>query len=205
MGADHLYQGLIPSQAVPIVGLAGNYLINCKKINMKHLFSAVLFVAVVFSGMTSCAQDKSKRPSPPAKASATTSKGVTITIDYSQPSVKGRSIGKEIAPYGQVWRTGANEATVFEVNKPVTIAGKQLPAGKYGLYTIPTEKEWTIILNKKSDLWGADGYSQADDAVRLVSKPVKSKSFTEKMTFNVSPAGVVSLVWGDTQVDFTVE
>jgi hypothetical protein len=155
--------------------------------------------------MTGCAQDKSKRPSPPASVNVTTQKGVTISINYSQPSVKGRTVGKEIAPFGELWRTGANEATVLEVNKDVTIGGKKLKAGKYGLYTIPTEKEWTVILNKKSNLWGTDNYSQTDDVLRFVTPSSKSKSFTEKMTFEISPAGKVSLLWGDVQVDFSVE
>lgn len=172
---------------------------------MKQIISFFAIGAISLSAMTACSQDKSTRPSPPAKATVTTTKGVTIGIDYSQPSVKGRTIGKDIATFGEVWRTGANEATVFEVDKPVTIGGKNLAAGKYGLYTIPGEKEWTIILNKKSDLWGSDGYSEADDAVRLVAKPTKSKAFTEKMTFNASKSGNVSLMWGDVQVDFMVE
>lgn len=177
-----------------------------KKNVMKQIISVFAIAAISLTAMTSCdAQDKSTRPSPPAKASITTSKGAIVTIDYSQPSVKGRAIGKDIAPYGQVWRTGANEATVFEVNKEVTIAGKKVSAGKYGLYTIPGETEWTIILNKKSDLWGSDGYAQGEDALRFVAKPVKSKAFTEKMTFNVNQAGIVSLMWGDVQVDFAVE
>lgn len=172
---------------------------------MKQVISLFGIAAISLSALTSCGQDKSTRPSPPAKTSVTTTKGVTITIDYSQPSVKGRTIGKEIAPFGQVWRTGANEATTFEINKDVTIAGKKLPAGKYGLYTIPGEKEWTIILNKKSDLWGSDGYSQADDALRFVATPIKSKAFSEKMTFAINESGTVSLMWGDLQVDYMVE
>ena len=155
--------------------------------------------------MTGCAQDKAKRPSPPASVTVTSQKGVTISINYSQPSVKGRAIGKEIAPFGELWRTGANEATVLEVNKDVTIGGKKVKAGKYGLYTIPTEKDWTIILNKKSNLWGPDNYSQTDDVLRFVTHSTKSKSFTEKMTFVISTAGTISLLWGDVQVDFTVE
>ena len=87
----------------------------------------------------------------------------------------------------------------------MTIGGKKLKAGKYGLYTIPTEKEWTVILNKKSNLWGTDNYSQTDDVLRFVTPSSKSKSFTEKMTFEISPAGKVSLLWGDVQVDFSVE
>ena len=94
----------------------------------------------LFSAFTACAQ----RPSPPAKVSETTSAGVKITVDYSQPAVKGRTIGKEIAPFGQVWSTGANEATWMEVSKDVKVEGKALKAGKYGIWTIPGEKEWTI-------------------------------------------------------------
>jgi hypothetical protein len=172
---------------------------------MKKFISFFVVAAISFSAMTSIAQDKSKRPSPPAYVTATTSKGVTISINYSQPSVKGRTIGKEIATFGELWRTGANEATVFEVNKEVTIGGKKVKAGKYGLYSIPGAKEWTIILNNKSNLWGADNYSQSEDAVRLVTSAGKSKSFMEKMTFLISDAGKVSLVWGDTMVDFNVQ
>lgn len=172
---------------------------------MKKIISFIAIAAFSFSALTSCAQeDKSKRPSPPAKATVTTSKGVTVSIDYSQPSVKGRTIGKEIAPFGEVWRTGANEATTFEVNKDVTIDGKKLAAGKYGLYSIPGEKEWTIIFNKKTDLWGSNGYSQNNDALRIVSKSGKSKAVTEKMTFVINQSGMVSLMWGNVQVDFMV-
>lgn len=171
---------------------------------MKSLLSFIAVAALMFGTVNVNAQDKSTRPSPPAKTTVTTAKGVTISIDYSQPSIKGRTIGTDIAPYGKVWRTGANEATVFEVNKDVMIGGKSLKAGKYGLYTIPGANEWTIILNKKSTLWGADGYSDAEDAVRVVTQPSKAPSFTEKMTFGVEPSGTVSLMWGDTKVDFQV-
>ena len=172
---------------------------------MKHIISFLAITAISVSAMTSCAQNKSTRPSPPAKVTVTTDKGITATIDYSQPSVKGRTLGKEIAPYGEVWRTGANEATIFEVNKDITVAGKKLQAGKYGLYTIPGENEWTVIFNKKTNLWGSNGYSEADDALRFTAKPTKSKAFTEKMTFNINKGGLVSLMWADVQVDFKIE
>src|SRR4051812_19721569 len=114
---------------------------------MKKTLMISLVATTLFSSMNCMGQeDKSKRPSPPATASATTSKGNTITIDYSQPGVKGRTIGKDIAPYNKVWRTGANEATVFQISKDAKIEGKYpLRAGKYGLYSIPGEKSWTII------------------------------------------------------------
>ncbi len=172
---------------------------------MKNSIYLFAIAATSFITMTACGQDKSKRPSPPAKATVTTTKGTTITIDYSQPSVKGRTIGKELATFGEVWRTGANEATTFDVSKDVTIAGKKLAAGKYGLYTVPGEKDWTIIFNKKTDLWGSNGYKEADDALRTVSPAGKSPTFTEKMTFSIAPSGTVSLMWGDVKVDFKVD
>ena len=169
---------------------------------MKKLFllSAIGFISLGIMAQT----DKSKRPSPPAKVAETTSSGVNISIDYSQPSVKGREIGKEIAPYGQVWRTGANEATVFEVSKDVKVEGKSLPKGKYGLYSIPGKDEWTFIFNKKWNQWGTE-YNQGDDALRVTVKPGKAPKFTEKMTFTIAKSGKVSLLWGDHEVDFTVQ
>jgi hypothetical protein len=174
---------------------------------MKKLFTLALVAVGLVTSVATRAQDedKSKRPSPPAKVTETTTGGTTITIDYSQPAVKGRTIGKEIAPYGEVWRTGANEATTFEVSKDVKINGQALSAGKYALFTIPNEKEWVIILNKTAQQWGAYKYDQAQDALRVTVKPGKAKSFTERMTFTISKAGKVSLLWGNVQVDFTVQ
>ncbi|HUH32797.1 MAG TPA: DUF2911 domain-containing protein, partial [Daejeonella sp.] len=133
---------------------------------MKKILILTLIVGLFSTLNTAAQQDKSKRPSPPAKVSETIASGATISIDYSQPSVKGRTIGKEIAPYGEVWRTGANEATVFETNKAVQIEGKTLPAGKYSLYSIPGEDKWTIIFNKTWKQWGTD-YKEGDDALRV--------------------------------------
>ena len=166
---------------------------------MKQTF-LLLLITGIFSGLTACAQ----RPSPAAKVSQTTSSGVKISIDYSQPGIKGRTIGKEIAPYGKVWRTGANEATVFELSKNSKIEGKALAAGKYSLYSIPGEKEWTIIINKAWDQPVSD-YKQSEDVMRFTVKPVKSASFTERMTFTISKNGLVSLIWGDHQVNFKVK
>jgi hypothetical protein len=171
------------------------------------MMKSVLLLAVACTTMLlACGQDdKSKRASPPAQAKETLASGAVVTIDYSQPSVKGRTIGKDLEPMpGKVWRTGANEATVFEVSKPVKVEGKDLPAGKYGLYTIANEGEWTIIFNKTWNQWGTE-YKEADDALRVKVKPGKAPQFAEKMTFNIDKAGTVSLLWGDTKVDFKVE
>lgn len=162
-------------------------------------------VASMFTTLTvSAQQDKSKRPSPPAVVKETLNSGTTLTIDYSQPSVKGRTIGKEIAPFGKVWRTGANEATTFEVDKPVKVNGKLLAAGKYALHSIPGEQEWTLIFNKKWQKSGTD-YSEAEDALRIKVNSAKAATFSEKMTFTVDKSGKVALIWGDVQVPFTVK
>lgn len=146
--------------------------------------------------------DKSQRQSPPDKVSKTVG-NTTITIDYSQPSVKGRTIWGELVPFGKVWRTGANEATVFEVNKDVKIEGKTLKAGKYSLFTIPGEDEWTIIFNKQTGQWGTQ-YNEGEDELRVQVKPMKAPTMTEKMTFNISEKGKVSLMWENLLVDFNV-
>src|SRR5215204_1166913 len=130
----------------------------------------LLFSAVLFISLGALAQNPPA--SPPAKVSETTDKGVVITIDYSQPSVKGRTIGKDLEPMeGKVWRTGANKATVFEVSKDVKVEGKALAAGKYGLFTLPNKEEWVIIFNKTPNQWGAYKYAEADDVLRIKVKP----------------------------------
>jgi hypothetical protein len=168
--------------------------------------SIVLFATVCLVAFTACGQnDKSKRASPPAVATGTTASGTAITINYSQPSVKGRTIGKDLEPLpGQVWRTGANEATVFEVNKDVKVEGQALPAGKYGLYSLATGDDWVIIFNKTWKQWGTE-YSQATDALRVKVKAGKAASFAEKFTITVSKDGQVHLLWGAYDVPFKVE
>lgn len=177
---------------------------------MKKILLFTTASAFTLLSLTACAQDdKSKRPSPPATAKETIASGATITIDYSQPSVKGRTIGKEgdggVEPIaGKVWRTGANECTTFSVDKDVKVEGKTLPKGKYGLFTISGD-EWTIIFNSDAKQWGAYDYKEAKDVLRVKVKPGKAASFAEKMSFTISKAGKVSLLWGDNQVDFTVQ
>jgi len=101
-----------------------------------------------------------------------------ITLTYSRPNVKGRKIFGGLQPYGEVWRTGANTATTIEFSEDVIIEGNKVPAGKYGLFTIPGENEWTIILNKTWKQWGAYSYKQSDDLLRFT---VKAKDMGESM------------------------
>src|ERR1022692_3493422 len=112
----------------------------------------------------------------PAASPACTLKqrvGLTdIEIVYSRPSVKGRTIFGGIVPYGQVWRTGANQATKITFNTPVKFNGTEIPAGTYGLFTIPAEQEWTVIINKSATQWGAFQYDEKADVTRFKVKPV---------------------------------
>ena len=174
---------------------------------MKQIIALVAITAFSFSALSTHAQDdKSKRPSPPALVKQVIKSGAEVSIDYSQPSVKGRTIGKDLEPKdGVVWRTGANEATVFETSKDLKIAGKTLPAGKYGLFSISGKDSWTIIFNKTWKQWGAFTYKEADDALRISVKPQKAATFAEKMTFTIDKKGTVTLLWGDNKIAFTVE
>jgi hypothetical protein len=168
--------------------------------------SFLLLVATTAMLIASGQEDKSKRPSPPAFVKETLANGTVVSIDYSQPSVRGRTIGKNLEPIdSQVWRTGANEATVFEVSKNVKVEGKELPAGKYALFTISGKDTWTIIFNKTWKQLGAFNYNKAEDALRVTVKAGRAKDFTEKMTFTISPKGKVTLLWGDLQIEFNVQ
>ncbi|OGX91441.1 DUF2911 domain-containing protein [Hymenobacter coccineus] len=165
---------------------------------------ALLFVAAAAQAQDKMPEDKSKRPSPPATATAMVN-GTTVTIDYSRPSLKGRKIFGELEPYGKVWRTGANEATTFTVDKPVKINGKALPAGKYGLFTIPTATTWTVIFNKVPNQWGAFKYKESDDALRVTVPAKTLASPVEVFDITVDKAGKVAMKWDMTEVDFTVK
>jgi hypothetical protein len=165
------------------------------------VFSVMLIT--LFSVTTFAQKDKASRPSPPAKAEGSVD-GAKIVIDYSTPFVKGRKIFGGLESYGKVWRTGANECTTFDVDKNVRIEGKELPKGKYGLFTVPGETEWTIIFNKNASQWGAYDYNQADDALRITVKPGKTDKLVEQ--FNIAVEGnKVVIRWENTQVAFAVK
>jgi hypothetical protein len=150
--------------------------------------------------------DKSTSARLPAVVSQHLADSVNVVIDYSKPLVKGRTIGKDLEPMeGKVWRTGANEATIFQTNKDVTINGEKLPAGKYGLFTVFNGKEATLIFNKIWDQWGAFTYKQADDQLRVKTNYQEVSSPSEEMTFTISPQGEVDLLWGNRKVTFEVK
>lgn len=171
-------------------------------------FTRFLFAAILFLGLSFSAQAQTGKPkSPPVTASHTIA-GLTIDINYNAPSVRGREVWGTLVPNGKVWRTGANGATTFSVNKDVLINGKALTAGKYALFTIPGDGEWTIIFNKDASQWGAYSYDSEKDALRITTKTGKTLEFTEQMTFKVGDndenIGVVSFLWENLQTSFNV-
>jgi len=169
---------------------------------MKSLFQVgvLLFMVTLPFCKISGQEDKSTRPSPPAEAHATIGDRA-VSINYSSPAVKGRTIWGDLVPYSKVWRTGANEATIFETSGDLVINGQKLPAGKYGLFTIPGEKEWTIIFNSVWDQWGAFKYDATKDVLRVNVNAAKSEMFNERMKFEINDH-VITLLWENLKVSF---
>jgi hypothetical protein len=135
--------------------------------------------------------------------------GVTdVTVEYHRPGVKGRKIWGELVPYGEPWRTGANERTTVAFSTPVTIGGTRLDAGTYGLVTIPGEEKWTVALTKTAEAWGSFTYSAEDDAVRVEVTPRKV-AHTEWLDFdldNLTPRSADLVVrWADLAVALPFE
>lgn len=134
----------------------------------------------------------------------------TITLTYGQPSVKGRKIFGSLIPYGRLWRTGANASTKITTDKEIKVANHIIPAGTYGLYSIPSEKEWTIILHKNSNLWGSAGYKKENDLIRFTVPAIKTKDTRETFyigfqDFTVDGAALI-ILWENTEIKipFTV-
>lgn len=174
---------------------------------MKQKFTFTL--AFLLCSLISFAQQiQMPQASPSAKIAQKV--GLTdVTVDYSRPSTRDRKIFGELVPYGQVWRTGANGATVLSFSTDVIIDGKTIPSGQYALYAIPGKSEWTMILSKNIKLWGAIGYDPSDDVIRFKTQSSKLKKKNE--TFEISFANMndtgsdLSLAWENTQVDFRIE
>ncbi|HAF16270.1 MAG TPA: hypothetical protein DHU55_14845 [Blastocatellia bacterium] len=202
-------------------------------------FSISSFVLILLA--LGCVQSASAQapaavrlPRPSQKSSVMQTIGVTdVTITYSRPGVKGRTIwgdplpvqttkgeatldnqnirpkGAPIVPWGHAWRTGANEATTFVVTDDVLINGQKLPAGSYSLHTIPTKDEWTIIFNSVANQWGSFNYDAAKDTLRVKVKPQWVSENQEWLEYSfpvVTPnSAQVNIRWEKVRVPFTVE
>src|SRR5438067_3887301 len=151
--------------------------------------------------------DKSKRPSPPGNATVTLN-GKKITIDYSRPFMKGRKIMGGLVPYDKVWRTGANEATLLTTEADLDIGGTSVPAGKYTLWTLPSEGTWKLIINKQTGQWGTD-YDQSQDLARVnmnvSTLPQSVEQFTIAFDKTGGDSAKLNLDWEKTRASVDVK
>lgn len=149
-------------------------------------------------------QDKAKRPSPPATAKCDLGSGKSITIDYSSPRAKGRKIFGGLVPYGQVWRTGANEATTFVTTSDTMVGGTHVPAGSYTLYTIPNKDKWTLIISKKTGEWGTDYAGPGSDLARIDMKAGSTSAPVENFTIAFDKSCNLTLSWENTSASVAI-
>lgn len=149
-----------------------------------------LFVLIVAMSTSLLAQaDKSQRPSPAAQAQCKFTDGKTITVDYSSPRAKGRKIFGGLVPFGEVWRTGANDATSFVTTADLTVDGKNVPAGSYTIFTVPTADKWTLIVNKKTGEWGIPYKWESDELLRGDMSVSKTSAPVENFTISFHEMG----------------
>ena len=148
---------------------------------MKRILLAGLFLS---ASILSEAQLKTPAPSPVQNLRQDFGLG-TIELSYSRPGVRGRKVYGDLLPYGQVWRTGANSATTISFTDEVIVGGKKVPAGKYGLLTIPGAKQWIVILSKQTNVTSPADYNAEQDVVRVNLSTTKSKTSTETFTLSI--------------------
>ena len=147
------------------------------------------------------------KPSPAASATCDLGGGKTIKTDYSSPRMKGRKIYGGLVPFGEVWRTGANEATTFVTSADVKVGGKTVPAGSYTIFTVPTADKWTLIINKTTGEWGIPYKYESAELARVdmkVSKlPAPLENFT--ISYDKSPDGcTLRLDWETTRASVEI-
>lgn len=173
---------------------------------MKRMF-AIVFLSLIVT----VASIQAQAPAVPAaspNASVYQVVGISeVTVKYARPSVKGRTIFGGLVPYGEVWRTGANTNTTLTLSHEATIGGVKVPAGTYGLFTIPGTSEWTVILSKDNAAWGSGSYKQENDAARFTVKPEKVSN-VELLTFNFehvdSDKAHLTIAWADVKIGFDI-
>ncbi len=175
------------------------------KVRIPLIFAVAM--AICLFGIDASAQIMTPQPSP--MTTIETKVGLTdVKINYSRPGMRGRTIYGDLVPYGQVWRTGANSATVITFSDDVKLAGNAVAAGSYSLYSIPQENEWTIILNSNTK-GNIGNYSPDEDVIRFKVKPGKITEASEAFTIdfgNFSTAGAhLNIYWANTKVSIPVE
>ena len=169
----------------------------------RALFSWILLVVLAGAIPTWAARgDDKERKSKNGKVESTVG-GAQVVIDYGRPSVAGRKIWGALVPFGEVWRAGADEATTISFDKNVIIEGQSLAAGRYALFLIPSEGEWTVVFNKVADQWGAYKYDAKNDALRVTVKP-QVHAPVETLEYAVV-GDRVELHWENVAVGFSVK
>jgi hypothetical protein len=172
---------------------------------MQKRFAVVTLIILVLTGVSTTAfaqDDKSKRPSPPAQAQCKLPDGKTVTIDYSSPREKGRKIFGGLVPFGKVWRAGANEATTFVTGTGLTVGGKDVPAGNYTIFAIPSAENWTLVVSKGTGEWGTDYPGEAKDLTRVEMKTAKTSAPVENFTIAFDQMGkgcTLRMSWENTE------
>jgi hypothetical protein len=147
------------------------------------------------------------KPSPAASATCDLGGGKTIKTDYSSPRMKGRKIYGGLVPFGEVWRTGANEATTFVTSADVVVGGTTVPAGSYTIFTVPTADKWTLIINKKTGEWGIPYKYESDELARVDMKVSKLPSPVENLTISYSKSGggcTLQIEWETTRASVDI-
>jgi hypothetical protein len=170
--------------------------------------SAVLTTLALACVALVARQDKSSRPSPPAKAECKLGDGKAVTIDYSSPRAKGRKIFGGLVPYGQVWRAGANEATALVTSSDITVGGKAVPAGQYTIFTVPAEDKWTLVISKKTGEWGTAYPGPDNDLARIDMKVSKTPAPVENFTIAFGQSGsacTLRMEWENTRASVDVK
>lgn len=157
---------------------------------------------------TESEKTEKKKPASPKQQAMAMIDGNHIHIDYSSPSVRGRVIWGGLVAYDKVWSTGAHKATSINFPEAVAINGTDIPAGKYGFFTIPGKETWTVILNKKWDMHLADDYQEADDILRFEVTPQKLEDIKEGLEYRVESTGdgtgMISVSWEYVKISFEI-
>ncbi len=172
---------------------------------MKQLLLSAICAASIL--MADAQQLKTPQPSTTQTVKQDFGLG-SIELSYSRPNMKGRKIFGDLVPFDKVWRTGANGATTLTFTDEVTIGGKKIPAGKYGLLTIPSATEWTVIISKQTDVTSPAAYKQEMDVVRVMAKPMTLPWSFE--TFGISIENIkdnsceVMMAWDKTLISFPI-
>jgi DUF2911 family protein len=168
----------------------------------KRIVALCLSMFVLIAVAARAQEKKASRPSPASQAQCQFADGKTIHVGYSSPRAKGRKIYGGLVPYGEVWRTGANEATTFVTDTILTVDGKDVPAGNYTIFTIPNQDRWTLIINKKTGEWGIPYKYEGDELLRSDMQVSKTPAPVENFTVAFDQAGsscTMHLDWENTR------